>query len=153
MMIGRKSYLLRLAVAGRSMIDNLGADQSLVIRIVEDGISDRSKERLMHSWDLERTKVEWLPVDLGGRIELPTVPGLSPIYLARLFAPSYVPEDWYRVIFLDPDVLSASAIRMYSTLSSTTGGATSTHAGRSTPGFYRGPAWRPAISTRPLSRR
>jgi len=104
-MIGRESYLLRLAVAGRSMTENLGAEESLVIRIIEDGISARSKERLTNSWDLERTTVEWLPVDLGGRIELPTVRGLAPIYLARLLAPSYVPEDWDRLLFLDPDVL------------------------------------------------
>lgn len=39
MVIGRESYLLRLAVAVRSMTDNLGPDQSLVVRIVEDGSS------------------------------------------------------------------------------------------------------------------
>lgn len=105
MVIGRESYLLRLAAAVRSMTDNLGTGQSLVVRIIEDGISARSKERLLRSWNLERTTVEWLPVDLGGRIELPEAPGLAPIYMARLAAPSYVPEDWDRLICLDPDVL------------------------------------------------
>jgi len=110
MMIGRENYLLRLVVAVRSLTDNLGTDQSLSIRIVEDGLSNRSKERLMHSWDLERTTVEWLPVDLGGRIDPITVSGLPPIYLTRLSAPSYVPEDWDRLIFLDPDVLVVTDI-------------------------------------------
>ena len=102
MLVARESYGLRLAVAGRSMIDNLGQGRSLVLRIVEDGVSGRLKERLLNSWDLERTKVEWVAAE---RVALPDVPGIPSLYLSRIAAADYVPDDWERLIFLDPDVV------------------------------------------------
>jgi lipopolysaccharide biosynthesis glycosyltransferase len=104
-MIGRESYALRLAVAVRSLTDNLGPHRTLALTIIEDGVSAETKRRLHASWDLSRTDVEWVDVTRGGRVHLPSVSGLAPIYLVRLFCTAYVDRDVDRIVALDPDVL------------------------------------------------
>lgn len=104
-MIGRERYALRLAVAVRSLTDNLGPHRTLALTIIEDGVSAATKRRLHASWDLSRAAIEWVDVTRGGRFHPPAVPGLAPLYFARLFCPEYVDRDARRIIALDPDVL------------------------------------------------
>jgi lipopolysaccharide biosynthesis glycosyltransferase len=102
-LIARERYDLRLAVAVRSMIDNLGNGQSLEIVLLEDGISVATRERLMTSWDLGRASIEWINIrDLS--MPFSTAKGMEPLYFARLAIAEYVPS-WTRAILVDADVL------------------------------------------------
>jgi lipopolysaccharide biosynthesis glycosyltransferase len=103
-MMARESYAIRLAVAVRSMADNLGDGQSLEIVLLEDGVSDATRERLLASWDLNRTSIKWIDIRTNSTELFPTVAGLEPLYFARLAIGRYV-ESWKRAILLDADVM------------------------------------------------
>lgn len=103
-LMARESYGLRLAAAVRSLIDHLGADRTLEIALLEDDLSSETRKRLLDSWDLGRTTVEWVDVGVQGQSAFPTSSSLLPIYFARLEVARHLPS-WDRAILLDPDVL------------------------------------------------
>ena len=104
-LMARENYGLRLAAAVRSMIDSLREGSSLEIVLLEDGLSDNTRHRLLDSWDLSRTSIEWIDTRRVSAALFPPVEGLDAIYFARLAAADYLPSSWSRAILLDPDVL------------------------------------------------
>ncbi|MEV4948929.1 glycosyltransferase family 8 protein [Streptomyces sp. NPDC053755] len=105
-----EAYALPLAVAGRSLIDHLAGDDPLEFVVLDLGISERSRGRLVAAW-AHRASVGFLrlpsPRDLDG---LPLsdhefVPHLNRNVYGRWFLPELLPPVYRRMIYLDADVL------------------------------------------------
>ena len=106
--IANERYAMRLAVAGRSMLENLAPDCQLHLMIVEHELSETTRERLMNSWKLPRLTVEWLPLEQPIGRAIREIPGLPSLYFERLTMLGSLPDHWDRLIILDADVVVAA---------------------------------------------
>jgi lipopolysaccharide biosynthesis glycosyltransferase len=99
------NYAMPLAVTIRSAIDRLPPDRPLAVHILDGGLSDETKERLLRSWQSPLVSVEWLQPPIDKIADLKTENHLNLVTYLRLFMPSLLPAELERVIFLDADLL------------------------------------------------
>jgi lipopolysaccharide biosynthesis glycosyltransferase len=98
------AYAMPLAVAVRSAIDALDPALRLRVRVLDGGLSRRSRAGLLASWPAERVEVVWLRPDLEATRELPVSGHVSPAAYLRLQMPALLPDE-PRAIYLDSDVV------------------------------------------------
>ena len=99
------NYAMPLAVTIRSAIDRLEEGRPLVVNILDGGISDASKARLLKSWKSPLVTVKWLNPPTDQIADLKTENHLNLVTYLRLFMPALLPPEQERVIFLDADLL------------------------------------------------
>lgn len=104
-----EAYALPLAVAGRSLIENYAGHDLLEIVILDLGISEPTRERIVASWP-GSAKVGFLPLAPETLDGLPLsdhefVLHLNRNVYGRWFLPELLPDDYERLIYLDADVL------------------------------------------------
>jgi lipopolysaccharide biosynthesis glycosyltransferase len=97
------NYAMPLAVTIRSVIDHLRQDQNLLVSILDGGLTDSSKDRLLQSWRAPNVSVRFLQPPIDQIADLKTENHLNFVTYLRLFMPSLLSES--RVIFLDADLL------------------------------------------------
>lgn len=100
-----EGYALPLAVTVRSMTDALGPDSHLRLFLLDAGITAATRERLIKSWDLSRTTIEWIKVDLGQFAHLPVSHHVTSTSYVRLLLGELLPADVEKVIYLDSDMV------------------------------------------------
>jgi lipopolysaccharide biosynthesis glycosyltransferase len=100
-----EGYAVPLAVTIRSALDSLGASRRMRLFILDGGIAEQSKRRLVESWDDPRLTIDWLQPDLWQIHDLPVSDHVSLTAYARLLMPGLLPSDVTRVIYLDSDML------------------------------------------------
>jgi len=98
-------YALPLAVTIRSAIDSVGRNQRVDVYILDGGLSNDSKARLLRSWQAPNVNVSWLSPPIAQIADLKTDNHLNLVTYLRLFMPSLLPQQLERVIFLDADLL------------------------------------------------
>src|SRR6478735_12050971 len=59
------AYAMPLAVTIRSVLDHLAADRFLRLYVLDGGLSDANKDRLLKSWNDPRISVEWIGADMS----------------------------------------------------------------------------------------
>ena len=99
-----EAFALPLAVLVRSSLDHLASDLGLCLTVVDGGIHEETRARLMTSWTDPRLSVVWCapPVDLA----VPRLAGrIPPLTFARLCVPRLAPKGCRRAIVLDADQL------------------------------------------------
>lgn len=99
-----EAFALPLAVLVCSSLDHLAPDQGLCLTVVDGGIREETRARLVASWTDSRLSVAWCapPVDLA----VPRLAGrIPPLTFARLCVPRLVPKECTRAIVLDADQL------------------------------------------------
>lgn len=99
------NYALPLAVTIRSVIDHLEPGQQLSVSILDGGLTDASKDRLVRSWKAPHVSVQFLCPPLSQIADLKIENHLNLVTYLRLFMPSLLPESQDRTIFLDADLL------------------------------------------------
>src|SRR6267142_732166 len=99
------NYAMPLAVTIRSAIDQLAAGRRLNVCILDGGLTNHSKERLLRSWQAPGVSVRWLEPPVLQIADLKTENHLNLVTYLRLFMPSLLPPQQERVIFLDADLL------------------------------------------------
>jgi lipopolysaccharide biosynthesis glycosyltransferase len=104
-----EAYALPLAVAGRSLIENYAGDEPLEIEILDLGISEPSRDRIVASWPAS-VKVNFLRLPPGNLDGLPIsdhefVTHLNRNVYGRWFLPELLPAEYRRMIYIDADVL------------------------------------------------
>ncbi len=98
-------FSMPLAATMRSVLDHLGASRRLRLFVIDGGISDQSKARLLESWRDERLQVEWLPPPLE-LLEGFSNSRHNPLAAYfRILIPLLLPTDVTRVLYLDSDLL------------------------------------------------
>src|SRR4029079_7801651 len=65
------NFAMPLAVTIRSALENLAPDRTLRIYVLDAGIKDETKSRLVQCWPSRRYQVEWLKVDADALAGVP----------------------------------------------------------------------------------
>jgi lipopolysaccharide biosynthesis glycosyltransferase len=99
------NYAMPLAVTIRSLIDHLSPGQSLAVSILDGGLTDHSKARLVRSWKTPQVTVQFLRPPVEQISDLKIENHLNLVTYLRLFMPSLLPQAQERTIFLDADLL------------------------------------------------
>ena len=96
-----EAFALPLAVLLRSILDHLESERGLSVTVVDGGIREATRARLVASWTDPRLRISWCaPPD----IEVPRIAGrIPPLTFARLCTPRLVPRECTRAIVLDAD--------------------------------------------------
>ena len=98
-------FAMPLAVTVRSALDHLAPDRKLRLYVMDGGIRDATKERLLRSWPAGRYSVEWLKVDNSVLAELPFSGHINLVSYYRILIARVLPADIERVIYLDADLI------------------------------------------------
>ena len=102
-----EKFAMPLATTVRSAIENLSPHLKLRIFVLDGGIEEPTKARLIRSWPAGRFEVNWIRVDgssLGGPA---TMQGSISCYF-RILIPRVLPSNIRRAIYLDSDLLICS---------------------------------------------
>jgi lipopolysaccharide biosynthesis glycosyltransferase len=100
-----ENYVMPLAVTLRSALANLKSKQKVNLFILDGGISQQSKSRIIKSLDLEEPEISWVKPNeaLLKNVELTRHLTLAACY--RLLIPQIVPKHLKKAIYLDSDMV------------------------------------------------
>lgn len=98
-------FAMPLAVTIRSALDHLSQGGRLRVFVLDGGISDATKGRLIRSWPKERLQVVWIDADpsMLGCVPISGHASLANYY--RILMPRLLPADVKRAIYLDADLV------------------------------------------------
>jgi lipopolysaccharide biosynthesis glycosyltransferase len=99
------NFAMPLATTVGSVLDHLAPDRKLRLYIMDGGIEDATKKRLLRSWPEGRYSVEWLGVDASVLAGLPHSGHISLVSYYRLLIARVLPSELQRVIYLDSDLI------------------------------------------------
>ena len=99
------NYAIGMAVTIRSTIHNLSPDRRLRVYVLDGGITDETKARVLRSWQDPRVRIEWIRPDMKLLEGLITIGHLNLCTYLRLLMPHVLPADLGKVIYLDADLL------------------------------------------------
>lgn len=104
-------YAMPLAVTVRSALENLKSDQQVILFILDGGIKDRNKRKILNSLSSEKCEVTFLSVS-GSLVEgvenrhFETGTKHLPIVAYyRLLIPDLLPDHYEKVVYLDCDLV------------------------------------------------
>ncbi len=108
-------YIVLLAALIKSIESNHTTGEKLSIYLVEDKVSENSKEMLQQSIKPDMTALHWMKMEdcLPENISLPTDKSSYPmnIYM-RLFIPGLLPKHVKKAIYLDVDMILQKDVSM-----------------------------------------
>ncbi len=112
------NYAMQVAVTGRSAISNLKSDRKVILFIIDGGIKDHSKQKLLTSLRSEKCEVRFLRIPgslLGDDIEAinkslgpdgKTIANyISIATFFRMLIPEILPMEINKAIYLDCDLI------------------------------------------------
>ena len=99
------NFAMPLAVTIRSAVENLAPDRTLRIYVLDAGIKEETKSRLVHSWPQGRYQVEWLKIDARVLAGVPVSGHINLVSYYRVLIPHALPAELSRVIYLDADLV------------------------------------------------
>src|SRR5579871_3810564 len=106
-------YAMPLAVTVRSLLDCLEEDRGVHITIIDGGILDATRVKLLKSWSTSkgwlRSSMEWRAPDYGDASPIPVWGRVPKLTYARINLAAYLPGI-PRTILLDSDVLVRTGI-------------------------------------------
>jgi lipopolysaccharide biosynthesis glycosyltransferase len=106
-------YAMPLAVTIRSLLDSLEVYRRVHLIVIDGGILDSSKQKLMESWRISsawpRSSIEWLAPDYGDATSIAMWGRIPKLTYARINLAAYLPEAT-RVVLLDSDLLVRTGI-------------------------------------------
>jgi lipopolysaccharide biosynthesis glycosyltransferase len=101
-------YAIPLAVTVRSLLDTLGAGRTVHVTVIDGGILESTKEKLVKSWSgseaWPRCSIVWRAPDYGDSASIRVWGRVPKLTYARINLAAYLPEA-PRTILLDSDVL------------------------------------------------
>jgi lipopolysaccharide biosynthesis glycosyltransferase len=100
-----EAYAMPLAVMGRSLIANLESGRRVHLYVIARRLGERSRRRILDSWDADRLDVTWLDPDLRRLREVKVSGHVRVATYFRLLIGSLLPDTVERAIYLDADVI------------------------------------------------
>ena len=100
-----EEYVMPLATMVKSLLMNTSTHRSISLYLVDGGISEASKQRLLDSWDTKRLTVNWLYLDTALFSDLPLWGRMKAITYYRLMMPEFLPRALHKAIWLDSDMI------------------------------------------------
>jgi lipopolysaccharide biosynthesis glycosyltransferase len=98
-------YAMPLAVTIRSALDHLSPNRRLLLFILDGGLRDESKLRLLESWNDPRLTIEWISPDMDQVCDLMVSYQVTVVTYLRLLMATVLPLEITRAIYLDADML------------------------------------------------
>ncbi|HVT27087.1 MAG TPA: glycosyltransferase family 8 protein [Lacipirellulaceae bacterium] len=98
-------FALPLAVTVRSALENLAANRTLRLFVLDGGFRDETKQRLERSWQLDRCEISWTAVDPAVLAVAPVSGHANVVNYFRVLTPWLLPSNVQRVIYLDADLV------------------------------------------------
>ena len=98
-------YAMQLAVAVRSILDSLSDGEAVSLYVLDGGVSPKSRERCVESWDGRCASIDWIQPSAEFRAALPKSTLFPPATFYRIAVAELLPASMDRVIFADPDVI------------------------------------------------
>ncbi len=99
------AYAIPLAVTIRSALDHLDPARRLRIHVIDAGLSDASRARLLASWPRARADVVFEPLAMAKLAHVPVGGHINAASYVRILLPEILPATLERVIYLDCDVV------------------------------------------------
>ncbi len=100
-----EQFAMPLAATIRSALDNLAQPRKLRIYVLDGGLSDATKDRLIRSWPKDRYQIAWVGVDASILGRVPISGHASRANYYRILMPWLLPADVNRAIYLDADLI------------------------------------------------
>ncbi|MEA2627199.1 MAG: hypothetical protein QOD06_3244 [Candidatus Binatota bacterium] len=101
-------FAMPLAVMARSAAENLDPGRRLHLFVLDGGIREKSRRRLLASWAGQRLDVEWVALDRSRLAEMKVTGHVAVATYFRLLLPELLPASLSRVLYLDADVVVES---------------------------------------------
>ncbi|MEX0612586.1 MAG: glycosyltransferase family 8 protein [Pirellulales bacterium] len=98
-------YAMPLAVTIRSALNHLGADRRMQLFLLDGGLTEESKTRLLKSWIDPRLTVEWIRPNMDLVRDLYVSYQVTTVTYLRLLMAELLPEYVTRALYLDADML------------------------------------------------
>jgi lipopolysaccharide biosynthesis glycosyltransferase len=99
------AYGMPLATAIRSIVEANSAYWPLEFYVLTNGLSERTRTRVVCSLPTDSALLRWISVDLERFQGYSTAPYISAMTYARLLIPRAFPESVSRVLYVDCDLL------------------------------------------------
>lgn len=109
------NYAMPLAVTIRSVVENLNKNLTATFFVIDGGISDRNKRRILKSLDLARCEIKWItkPESVINNSVIPYEIYTGTVYTAhisiatwyRILIPELLPQQVEKAIYLDCDLV------------------------------------------------
>jgi lipopolysaccharide biosynthesis glycosyltransferase len=106
-----KRYAMPLATTLRSIVDADRSGDPLEFHVLADGLSERTRRRVLDSLPRGSASIRWIEVDLEMFQEFSTISYISKITYARFLIPRIFPDTVSRVLYLDCDLLVLDDLR------------------------------------------
>jgi lipopolysaccharide biosynthesis glycosyltransferase len=100
-----ENYAMPLAVTLRSVVVNLKNKPKVSIFVIDGGISQRSKRRIIKSCGSQQVDISWIQPNESLLANLKVERHLTIVTYYRLLIPQIVPEQFNKVIYLDSDMV------------------------------------------------
>lgn len=104
------SFSMPLASSIKSVLLNLDPKKKIRLFILDGGIYEHNKQRLLNSWDRERITVEWVKPEISSLFGLKVFGHIRLAAYFRILIPLLLPDDISRCIYLDSDLLALKDI-------------------------------------------
>jgi lipopolysaccharide biosynthesis glycosyltransferase len=105
------AYVVPLATAIRSVVENNKNVWPLDIHVIHEGIGEETQRRILNSLPWNSAVIRWhLIGTLAFASGFSTRPGVSKMAFAKILLPRFLPETCRRVLYLDGDILVLGAL-------------------------------------------
>jgi lipopolysaccharide biosynthesis glycosyltransferase len=98
-------YAMPLAVTIRSALNHLGEDRRLQLFVMDGGLTEESRARLLRSWTDPRLTVEWVHPNMELVGDLFVSHQVTVVTYLRLLMAELLPQHVKRAIYIDADML------------------------------------------------
>lgn len=103
-----EGFAMPLAVLVRSILNHLSPNRCISLYVLDLGLPEPLRERLIRSWPAERIGMHWLKVDPTSLKHLPVWGRMSFATYQRLLMGSILPQELNRIIWLDADAFACT---------------------------------------------
>jgi lipopolysaccharide biosynthesis glycosyltransferase len=100
-----EAYAMPLATTLRSLAESNSGHWPLDVRVLTDGISDASKDKVLGSLPDGALQIRWMAVELEMFRQFEVLEHVSRMTYARLLIPHLLDDGVARVLYLDTDIL------------------------------------------------
>ena len=98
-------YAMPLAVTIRSALSCFDPSRRMTLFVLDGGLSDETKLRLLRSWNDSRLTVHWVRPDMSQVRDLLVSHHVNVVTYLRILMPFVLPETTTRAIYLDADLI------------------------------------------------
>lgn len=99
------SFAMPLAAMVKSVLSNLSPDRLMVLYVIDGGLGEELRSRLLESWGSARLIVYWLQPEFSALQRMKVTGHVNVLTYSRLLIPDLLPTRHQKAIYLDCDII------------------------------------------------